>query len=321
MKAEHVEYAKNAATTTAIALPLIASSRYGVERFMDRDLPDAPLQILGITAGTYGAARPFIQGEIDWISAASLGVGVSSLVASYIDRERMTRAWEWVRSMVKKTGLPFLSGGEIDVHTHDIPGWWSRSKSYKRMARLLTKFVLEDTNNRQTGAKIPAGYRHPAVIQLTRRILSERQVNVYNPIDCAKALTDWCWNHLNYVFDPQGRDLDEDYYTHPYLMIQEYQQSGQASGDCDCMAILLASMFLAVGLTPRYILWAQDQDRPNTYTHITCAIYLKDEKWKPYMPHYPYFNIEPTMKPSENQHITYDFWPKHFRKAIITITE
>ena len=66
----------------------------------------------------------------------------------------------------------------------------------------------------------------------------------------------------------------EDYFVHPYLLIKDYTSSGFAAGDCDDFATLVAAMLLSVGLTPRFLLWAQNADAPEAYTHITTALDL-----------------------------------------------
>ena len=244
----------------------------------------------------------------------------------------------WMSTKLGETDMVHFDVGArgvdaIDMEVYDIPDWMGRNYGYEKVGALLKKFVLEDTVNKKTGEVIPAGYKHPSVVWLTRNILAERGVSVYDPVAVANAISDWCWENLTYVYDPMTTEA-EDFFVHPYLMIKDYTERGFAAGDCDDMAVLVASMLLSVGLTPRFLLWAQEPDSPNSYTHITTALYTPAYRF-PNLENtfhgWPYYNIEATMRVATDDHTTaniqgatpggYNFHPQTFRRGVIVITE
>ena len=113
------------------------------------------------------------------------------------------------------------------------------------------------------------------MVWLTRNIIAEAGTSVYDPIGCANAISNWCWNNLTYVFDPTVTEA-EDYFVHPYLLIKDYTDRGFAAGDCDDFAILTASMLLSIGLTPRYMLWAQaNRSTRNIHAYYNGAVFTR----------------------------------------------
>ena len=285
--------------TTAIRGLSLASLIYGVAGY-----PKAQNKMLPVAIGGIG-----------------LGLGMTALPDKVIDRMPML-------------GNVIPTGPDaIDMEIYDIPDWMGRNYGYERISHLLKKFVLEDTKNRKTGEIIPAGYKHPSVVWLTRNILANAGVSVYDPIAVANVISNWCFENLTYVFDPMTTEA-EDYFVHPYLLIKDYTSSGFAAGDCDDFATLVAAMLLSVGLTPRFLLWAQNADAPEAYTHITTALYLPEHRYpdlKNTFDGYPYYNIEATMKVDSMDYSTagmpgatpggLNYHPRTFKRGVIVITE
>jgi len=304
-------------------------ARIGVERKMNLVAPDPVRHLmkgLGTAGMIYGvAARNSDYGPT--IGGFGLGLTTGSMDTSW--------AMQKLGDNPVSSDIYEVARGPdaIDMEVYDIPDWMGRNYGYEKVSYLLKKFVLEDTINKKTGEKIPAGYKHPSVVWLTRNILAERGASVYDPIAVADAISDWCWNNLTYVYDPMVQE-SEDYFVHPYLLIKDYTERGFAAGDCDDFAVLVASMLLSVGLTPRFLLWAQNSDAPDAYTHITTALYTPDYKYpdlKNLYAGWPYYNIEATMKVDSGDVGTmgipgatpggYNYHPRTFRRGVIVITE
>jgi len=283
------------------------------------------------------------------LGAAGMIYGVASKDATYATNVGGVALGMEIGSVDTTWAVKRFSGGEItktevydtaakgpdaiDMEVYDIPEWMGRNYGYEKVAYLLKKFVLEDTVNKRTGEVIPAGYKHPSVVWLTRNICAERKASVYDPIAVADAIADWCWNNLTYVYDPMTSE-SEDYFVHPYLLIKDFTERGFAAGDCDDFAVLTAAMLLSVGLTPRFLLWAQEPNAPDAYTHITTALYMPEHKYpdaKNSFAGWPYYNIEATMKVDAGDSGTmgipgataggYNYHPRTFRRGVIVLTE
>ena len=303
--------------------------RIGIERKMGLVAPEPARHLmkgLGGAGMIYGAASP--NKNAGTIGGIGLGSVIGSIDTSWAVK-RLAGTINADGPLYEKARGP----DAIDMEVYDIPEWMGRQYGYEKVSYLLKKFVLEDTYNRQTGEMIPAGYKHPSVVWLTRNILAERGASVYDPIAVADAISDWCWNNLTYVYDPMTSEA-EDYFVHPYLLIKDYTERGFAAGDCDDFAVLTASMLLSVGLTPRFLLWAQNAEAPDAYTHITTALYTPDYKYpdlRNSFEGWPYYNIEATMKVDTSDVGTmgipgatpggYNYHPRTYKRGVIVITE
>lgn len=303
--------------------------RIGIERRMGIVAPEPARHLmkgLGGAGMIYGAASP--NKNAGTIGGIGLGSVIGSIDTSWAVK-KLAGGLNADGPMYERA----LGPDAIDMEVYDIPEWMGRQYGYEKVSYLLKKYVLEDTYNKKTGEMIPAGYKHPSVVWLTRNILAERGASVYDPIAVADAISDWCWNNLTYVYDPMTSEA-EDYFVHPYLLIKDYTERGFAAGDCDDFAVLVASMLLSVGLTPRFLLWAQNAEAPQAYTHITTALYTPDYKYpdlKNMYDGWPYYNIEATMKVDTGNVGTmgipgatpggYNYHPRTYKRGVIVITE
>lgn len=296
------------------------------------DLPASALSAmrgLGFAGIIYGVAGHNSRPELATkMGGLGLGLSVASLPVNWL----ISKMPSLGANNAKHNSIP-TGPDAIDMEVYDIPDVLGRKYGYERVSNLLKKFVLEDTVNKKTGETIPAGYKHPSIVWLTRNILASNGVSVYNPIAVAQCISDWCWNNLTYVFDPMTSEA-EDYFVHPYLLVRDYSDRGFAAGDCDDFAVLTAAMLLSVGLTPRFLLWAQQPEAPEAYTHITTALYLPEYRYpdlKNTFAGWPYYNIEATMKVDSNDYKTggvqgatpggYNYHPSTFKRGVIIITE
>lgn len=302
--------------------------RAAIEKMFGWKIPDPIRQAMkGVGAGAlvYGVAGHKSRPDLaTTVGGAGLAMEIGSIETAWVKKPI---------SQTAQTAYKARGHDAIDMEVYDIPDWMGRNYGYEKISALLKKFVLEDTVNKKTGEVIPAGYKHPSVVWLTRNILAEANTTVYDPVAVAQVISDWCWNNLTYVYDPMTTEA-EDYFVHPYLLIKDYTERGFAAGDCDDFAVLTASMLLSVGLTPRFLLWAQNPDAPDAYTHITTALYTPEYKNPELVESYygwPYYNIEATMRVSDNDVQTmsipgatpggYNYHPRTFRRGVIVITE
>lgn len=69
-------------------------------------------------------------------------------------------------------------------------------------------------------------------------------------------------------------------------MVSELVSQGFTSGDCDDMAILLASIAVAQGLPSRFVAIRSEPDNPE-FTHVFLEVYDRHE-WRPVDPSVPY---------------------------------
>lgn len=275
-----------------------------------------------------------------------VGGGMGLIVEDYVDIKEILRMQPWagnlrgkqivkrdlgdnVRNWVSKhlSGLGDDQKNQVrnqqpwknwDIHEITIPEFASPALVYQTMTDYMAALILHDTVNRKTGEIIPAGYRHPAVINLTHSIIQEQGLSSYQPIEVVKAIQKWCWDHVKYANDPELRGVSgEDMYIHPYLIIDQIEKDGKIAVDCDDLDILIASMLLSVSIPARLILYAQDPESPELYNHTVPAAYLPPSQFpglEPQCPSHPIYPLECT----ENRG---HFWePEYVKKAEIILT-
>ncbi len=126
------------------------------------------------------------------------------------------------------------------------------------------------------------------------------------------AINQWVRKHVPYSFDPQGPDNDEDYFWHPARVLETYNpDTGKTLPfDCDCHSMLVASMLMALGYTPIFILFAQEDE--SFYNHIITALILPKQYKN--VKHYPYYPIE-TTRPDK----PIDAMPNYLRRCVVEI--
>lgn len=107
---------------------------------------------------------------------------------------------------------------------------------------------------------------HPLVRQTVIKILNEARTKSHNHVDEAKAIGTWVQQNVQYMKDPDGVELLQD----PVYIITQ-AQSGQARGDCDDMALLIATFLIAAGIKPYFkvVRWKSNN---GNYNHIYVAV-------------------------------------------------
>lgn len=102
---------------------------------------------------------------------------------------------------------------------------------------------LMTVNMMQRVARERAG--HPIVRSLALSILNTERIDSHQYIDEARAIGRFVQKHVAYVRDATGYEQLQD----PLLMIEKVQ-TGEARGDCDDMALLIATLLLSIGHNP-----------------------------------------------------------------------
>lgn len=107
----------------------------------------------------------------------------------------------------------------------------------------------------------------PLLRKLALNILQHYRVPSHNFVEEALAIGDYVKDKVRYVRDPEG----VEYLTDPKDLIKQIQE-GLAQGDCDDMALLTATLLLAVGHEP-YFRAVRYQDSFGPYNHIYVVDY------------------------------------------------
>lgn len=108
---------------------------------------------------------------------------------------------------------------------------------------------------------------HPLVRQFAVNILNHYNTKSHNHLDEAYAIGDYIKKHVAYVKDPQGIE----YLTEPTLLIKQIQD-GEARGDCDDMACLIATLLLSIGIQPYYCI-VRYKGKTGGFNHIYLCVY------------------------------------------------
>jgi len=112
---------------------------------------------------------------------------------------------------------------------------------------------------------------HPAVQWFTRNILLQYAVDSQNFVDESKAVGDFIKSNVRYVRDPDGIEQLQD----PLTMIENIGR-GVSQGDCDDMALLIATCLLSIGHQPKFRAVRYDSNSGN-FNHIYVVDY--DKNW------------------------------------------
>lgn len=121
-------------------------------------------------------------------------------------------------------------------------------------------------------AKERAG--HPLVRKLALNILNYYNIPSHNYAAEAKAIGTYVQQKVRYVKDPTGIEQLHD----PVMLIDQIQR-GIARGDCDDMALLTASLLLAIGHTPVFRC-VRYNTKSGPYNHIYVVDYVKNKAKK-----------------------------------------
>jgi len=137
--------------------------------------------------------------------------------------------------------------------------------------------------------------QNPFVIDTARDVVSRRcPANPDDPtfVDCRIInIFNYVKNNVRYEFDP----LDIEYVTYPSKMIERINitrrgKNGNACGDCDDHAILLASLLVSVGIPARFVVISQSSD--SDFHHIYTEAYnIQTGNWIPLDAIYKHFEV------------------------------
>lgn len=111
---------------------------------------------------------------------------------------------------------------------------------------------------------------HPLVRQLALNILNQHNTDSQNYADEALAIGRYVKAKVKYVRDIDGMEQLHD----PLTMIEQLQR-GVASGDCDDMSLLIATLLLSIGHKP-YFRIVRYLTSPGPYQHIYVVVYEKN---------------------------------------------
>lgn len=112
--------------------------------------------------------------------------------------------------------------------------------------------------------------RHPFIRAFTLKLIQSCGVASQHHLDEAICIGNYVKENVRYVRDPDNIEL----LTDPVLLLEQAQK-GIAQGDCDDMALLIATMLLAVGCLP-YFRAARYWDTNGNYNHIYVVVYEKN---------------------------------------------
>jgi len=115
-------------------------------------------------------------------------------------------------------------------------------------------------------AKERAG--HPVVRAFATKILQIYGTQDHNYKDEALNIGEFVQKHVRYVRDPRDHELLQD----PVMMIEQIEKHGFTSGDCDDMALLIATLLLSVGHNPKFRT-VRYQNLSGNYNHIYIVVY------------------------------------------------
>lgn len=111
---------------------------------------------------------------------------------------------------------------------------------------------------------------HPLVRQLALYILSSYQVPSQDHVSESLAIGDFVKNNVIYRRDPD----DIEYLQDPLKLAQDIK-NGQATGDCDDIATLIATLCLSVGIKPFYRAVRYEKGFGN-FNHIYVVAYERN---------------------------------------------
>lgn len=118
--------------------------------------------------------------------------------------------------------------------------------------------------------------RHPKIRQFVLNILHQAGVPSHNHAEEARVIGEFVKDYVRYVKDPDGIEL----LTDPLTLIDQIER-GVAQGDCDDMALLVATMLLVVGIQPHFRAVRYKTLRGH-YNHIYVLVFERDYKTPTY---------------------------------------
>lgn len=111
---------------------------------------------------------------------------------------------------------------------------------------------------------------HPLVRRLALAILEQRQIPSHYHLEEARAIGQFVQSRVRYVKDGYGVEQLHD----PLLMIDQIER-GIATGDCDDMTLLAATLMMSIGIVPMFRC-VRYNTRFGHYNHIYLVVYEKN---------------------------------------------
>lgn len=114
--------------------------------------------------------------------------------------------------------------------------------------------------------------KHPLVRQLACNIIKKYNVPSMHYAEEAFAIGDWVKRNFRYVRDTKGVETLQD----PLTMIDQIQR-GNGQGDCDDHALLIATLLLSIGHSPKFRIVKYNKHAPS-FAHIYVVSYERNKK-------------------------------------------
>jgi hypothetical protein len=113
--------------------------------------------------------------------------------------------------------------------------------------------------------------RSPLIRELTLRVLDGYGIKSQNYLDEARVIGDYVQKKVRYV-----RDINNVETLHDPLTLIDQIKRNQAHGDCDDMALLIATMLLSIGHQPCFTIVKYHTNANGGFNHIYVTVYEKN---------------------------------------------
>lgn len=117
---------------------------------------------------------------------------------------------------------------------------------------------------------------HPTIRKLALNILNYYETESHDYVSEARAIGEYVQKKVRYVKDANGIEQ-----LHDPLTIIDQIQRGIARADCDDMALLIATLLLAIGHAPKFRI-VRYKDGSGAFNHIYVVDYAKNGPKGPY---------------------------------------
>ena len=110
--------------------------------------------------------------------------------------------------------------------------------------------------------------RHDLVKRLATNILNFKKIPSHHYLEEAKAIGQFVQKHVRYVKDP----VDTESLQAPDMMIRMMTDVGYTMGDCDDMALLIATLLMSIGIKPKFRA-IKYNEASASFNHIYVVVY------------------------------------------------
>lgn len=111
---------------------------------------------------------------------------------------------------------------------------------------------------------------HPLVRRLALAILESKNIPSHNHLDEAALIGTFVQKKVRYVKDAYGIEQLHD----PVMMIEQIIE-GRATGDCDDMTLLCATLLMSIGIVPKFRC-VRYKTMMGNFNHIYLVVYEKN---------------------------------------------